>query len=220
EIQASGRLGYETLTLSDPIRLVVDLPQSILVARQRHLRVKQGAVAGVRVGQFKAKPPITRLVVDLQKMIPYEVNPVEDGLQVTLMPAGPTALAPVAEPKTEPVAVARPTRPAMEVLRSEIPGATEFRKGGSLQGQPDNPSRAEPVLVASLAPTIPPATSSAEPESPPEPVQLARAARRLRRPPRRPRSSPPCLLRLSPGSRRWCPPRRRSRPSTRANRFR
>lgn len=102
-VEASGPLGYETRTLANPPRLVVDLPQSILVARERQLLVDVAAVKGVRLGQFQTQPPVTRLVVDLAEMVPYDVQTTPDGLRVTLetLATAPTPEAPVADAAEE-----------------------------------------------------------------------------------------------------------------------
>ncbi len=120
EIQASGRLAYETRILSNPTRLVIDLPQSVLATRQRSVPVTHNLVAGLRMAQFQAEPPVTRVVVDLKDVIPYEVNPTPEGLQITLGASTGAAAAfetSPAEPepaKPEPVMVASlaPTVPA------------------------------------------------------------------------------------------------------------
>lgn len=140
-IQASGTLAYETQVLSNPTRLVVDLPQTILVARRQRIAIDREAVVGVRTGQFKADPPITRVVIDLLKMVPYEIERVSEGLKITLGHQ-PTAAA-VPEPaKPQKVAATAPAQPA---------------------------TAKNPVLLASLAPVLPAASveRSVPPASPP-----------------------------------------------------
>ncbi|MFQ5777216.1 MAG: type IV pilus secretin PilQ [Terriglobia bacterium] len=156
DVKATGRLGYETLTLSNPTRLVVDLPHSILISRRRQFPVDAPVIRGVRVAQFKAQPPITRLVVDLQAMVAYDILPKPDGLRLTLRNAPAAARQPA--PVVEPAEVAAPP--------------TE-----------STAAQAEPVLLASLAPAIPaslPPTVQQPTEAPAvaaaEPVELARNA--------------------------------------------
>lgn len=154
DVKATGPLGYETLTLSNPTRLVVDLPHSILISRRRHFSVDEPVIRGVRVAQFKAQPPITRLVVDLRAMVAYEILPKPDGLRLTL--------------QTAPGA-ARQSAPVVKPVEAAAPPTQSTN------------TEAEPVLLASLAPTIPaslPPTVQ-QPSAPPavtvaEPVEVAR----------------------------------------------
>ncbi|MGH9863089.1 MAG: type IV pilus secretin PilQ [Candidatus Acidiferrales bacterium] len=139
-IEASGELQYEARTYANPTRLVVDLPESILRARQRRFAVDAKEVVGVRLAQFKAQPPVTRLVVDLVALVPYEITPTADGLTLTLKSpeAASNELVPVAVPSSE--------------LARKAPA----------KRQPSEESPAPP-LVASLAPMIP---ANLAPESP------------------------------------------------------
>ncbi|MDA2915126.1 hypothetical protein MYX77_14460, partial [Acidobacteriia bacterium AH_259_A11_L15] len=71
-------------------------------------------MTGVRVAQFQAQPPITRLVVDLQEMVPYEINSTPEGLRLTLRPSGPMALLPILPQETSRVAAVPPASPTPE----------------------------------------------------------------------------------------------------------
>jgi hypothetical protein len=113
------------------------MPHSVLATRQRSVPVTHTQVAGLRMAQFQAEPPVTRVVVDLKDVIPYEVNPTPGGLRVTLGASTGASAVPLL-PETTPV-------------------------------EPE-PARPEPVMVASLAPTVPSSVKS---------------RRRLRRPLRR-----------------------------------
>ncbi len=127
DIEASGPLAYETRILSNPTRLVIDMPHSVLATRQRSVPVTHTQVAGLRMAQFQAEPPVTRVVVDLKDVIPYEVNPTPAGLRVTLGASTGASTASLL-PETTPV-------------ESE-------------------PAKPEPVMVASLAPTVPSSVKS------------------------------------------------------------
>lgn len=159
EIQASGPLHYETQVLRNPTRLVVDLPESVLLAQKRQFAVDQDAVVGVRVGQFKANPPITRLVVDLLKMVQFEISSEPEGLRLALPVSAakgeeqPASLASVA-PQDDPVPVeAAPVEQATELAREP-----------------------EPILLASLAPTVP-STMASVPAPAAETTAVTPAAR-------------------------------------------
>ena len=146
-VQASGPLGYETRTLTGPPRLVVDLPQSILVARERQLTVDDPAVKGVRLGQFQSQPPVTRLVVDLAVLVPYDVQATPDGLLVILESTAPAQEAPA---PVEPAAVPETpeTRPEPMLIASLAPMVPAASR---------TPAPAEPVLLAKTTPAVPPA---------------------------------------------------------------
>lgn len=160
DVVASAALGYETLKLENPPRLVLDLPQSILVARRRKIAVDEPPVLGIRVAQFKADPPITRLVVDLTRMIAYQVDTTSQGLRLVLsealsaesMPAGesqPAAPGAVAsEPESE-VAPATPqSSPATAEPAPPVAATADEASPNQAEAKP------QPVLLASLAPTV------------------------------------------------------------------
>lgn len=141
EVLATGSLGYKTLILKNPIRLVVDLPRSVLIGSKRRVAIDSQAVVGVRVAQFKAEPPITRLVVDLLQMVPFEVTPTAEGLRLILRyPAG------------KPTASREPARPV--ATASSASGLPEPVKEVEQQGE-NTGTESSPVLVASLAPLVP-----------------------------------------------------------------
>ncbi|MBI4461447.1 MAG: type IV pilus secretin PilQ [Acidobacteria bacterium] len=96
-IHASGPLSYRTLMLSDPTRLVVDLPETVLQARRRHIAIDSVSVVGVRTAQFRANPPVTRVVVDLLDQVKYEIEPFPRGLKLTLLQPAPVEPVPVTE---------------------------------------------------------------------------------------------------------------------------
>ncbi|HXE76142.1 MAG TPA: type IV pilus secretin PilQ [Candidatus Xenobia bacterium] len=147
DIEASGPLAYETRILSDPTRLVIDLPQSVLATRQRAVSVNHTLVTGLRMAQFQAEPPVTRVVVDLKDMLPYQIDATPGGLRLMLgASAGATTL---------------PTAPEKAPTERE-------------------PASPEPVMVASLAPTVPasvkPLASSSTPaETAPKTTLVASA---------------------------------------------
>lgn len=75
EVEASARIVPETRVLTGPDRLVVDFPNSIPGAQLHSQSVDRGEVKNVRVGLFQAKPPITRLVLDLKSAQSYQIFP-------------------------------------------------------------------------------------------------------------------------------------------------
>jgi hypothetical protein len=75
EVQTSDQSVPQTQVLTNPDRLVVDFPNAVPRAGLHNQAVNRGEVKGIRVSQFSAKPPITRLVVDLNGPQPYQVFP-------------------------------------------------------------------------------------------------------------------------------------------------
>lgn len=82
EIVLSTAQTPNVLTAANPDRIVVELPDTISDARQRHIAVSQSGVVGVRVGLNSANPPVTRVVVDLESMQQYSIA--TDGTRITL----------------------------------------------------------------------------------------------------------------------------------------
>ena len=75
EIEASDRLVPETQVLTGPDRLVVDFANAVPGAQLRNQILNRGEVKSVRVGLFTSKPPVTRVVIDLNGPQAYQVFP-------------------------------------------------------------------------------------------------------------------------------------------------
>ena len=107
EISAQGAVSPRLTTADSPARLVLELPGTVMATGQSHITVGSNGVKGVRIGMDGHNPPTTRVVVDLEHAVRYDLNPSADGklvltlyAQQTAAQAG-TAAAPVATaPKT------------------------------------------------------------------------------------------------------------------------
>jgi hypothetical protein len=75
EVQASERLVPKTQVLTNPDRLIVDFPGAIPGAQLRGQSVGRGEVKDVRVSLEQAKPPLTRLVLNLKSAQSFQVFP-------------------------------------------------------------------------------------------------------------------------------------------------
>src|SRR5690349_2154930 len=62
EVSASGRLSPAVTAVSNPDRLVLDLPNAF-VSEARQIAVGNDGVKAVRVAQNSTNPPVTRVVV-------------------------------------------------------------------------------------------------------------------------------------------------------------
>ena len=101
EIKASGTLSPQAAMVSNPDRLVIDLPE-VAVSRFRSITVGNEGVRAVRIGQNNAHPPVARVVVDLVRPQAYELVPEGDKLVIKLRPdaAPQTVAARSATPET------------------------------------------------------------------------------------------------------------------------
>jgi hypothetical protein len=84
QIQTSRPASPQVQMVPNPERLVIDIPNSVPGPALRALTVNQGDVRGIRMSQYSAKPPITRVVVDLNAPEWYHVAPNASGLVVSL----------------------------------------------------------------------------------------------------------------------------------------
>ena len=68
-------VAYKTMSLSAPDRFVIDLPGArIRTARKRSIDVNSGGVKRVRWAQFKATPPVARVVLDLDQPMKFNIE--------------------------------------------------------------------------------------------------------------------------------------------------
>jgi len=75
EIETSQRVEPSVQAITGPDRLVIDFPQSTPGPQLRALAVNRGEVKGVRVSLLSAKPPVTRVVLDLKSAQAYQIFP-------------------------------------------------------------------------------------------------------------------------------------------------
>lgn len=87
EILATRPLTPAISTLNNPLRLVVDLPKSLVASRMR-INYRDPQVHGVRVDQFHLDPPTVRLVIDLDNEANASWDAAGNRLMVRLHPAG------------------------------------------------------------------------------------------------------------------------------------
>ena len=93
EVEASDRVAPQTRVLTDPDRLVVDFPNSVPGAQLRSQSVGRGQVIAIRVGLFQAKPPVTRVVLDLKTAQSYQIFPYGRTVMIKVTGSGPAAAA-------------------------------------------------------------------------------------------------------------------------------
>lgn len=146
-IEVDGPVTYNTFTLSNPARLVVDmtgarqkLPQS------RFAGINRGGVVGLRASQFQ--PNVARIVLDLAKPVEYTVK--QEGNRILISfpnPAGEFSPwhsgGSVSAMATKAAPTASDAAPSPDVTRIDT-------------GTPIRPldSASEPVATASIAPPV------------------------------------------------------------------
>lgn len=135
----TGPLTYKTLQLSNPPRLVIDLPGAVVdPAVPPIVDVDKGGVARVRVGQFGEKPPIVRVAVDLDSPLPF-----------TLATSAPTVLVAkfAARGSMTSAAPPAPAAPVVVAAPAAAPPVAQAQQG---------PPPAAPMPVAQASPVTAP----------------------------------------------------------------
>jgi len=100
EMNSSGTITPKLSTLDSPARIVVDLPSTVMANGQTHINVGAAGVKGVRIGM---NGQTTRVVVDLERALAYELTPGAAGkLVLTLHANAVTQAADTAPAATTP----------------------------------------------------------------------------------------------------------------------
>jgi type IV pilus assembly protein PilQ len=126
ELTARGPVTPQLTTLENPVRLVVDLPNTVVVTSQNRLNVGADGVKQVRIGMDGKTPPTSRVVVDLEQACSYQLLP-SHGNHVILKVHAPVSNA---------VAAPKPPKPATPAPKAEAVAA----------------ATTAPATVASIAP--------------------------------------------------------------------
>jgi AMIN domain len=84
EILSSKPLVPSIQAISDPPRLVIDLPNARLDTQQKKISVQADQISAIRADQFQQNPPVARVVVDLLAPRAYTWNAAGNRLVVHL----------------------------------------------------------------------------------------------------------------------------------------
>lgn len=91
EITCNSPVTPQAQIVSNPDRLVIDFPQALPAGTLHNLQVRRGEVKDVRVGLFTARPPVTRVVLDLNRAQAYRLVP--SGNRILVRVGGPQTMA-------------------------------------------------------------------------------------------------------------------------------
>lgn len=162
QILANGPVEYRAFHLSNPPRLVLDIPQTESRAGFRDIAVGISPVKSIRVAQFSNTPPVSRVVMDLEAVGPYKVHPRSNGLEVEVRAPG-TRIAPAKQPELQlqpKLAEARPavTEPESPVAAAPTPSAAlpEKAPGITVPASLEDPMVRMPPLAAPRPEVAPP----------------------------------------------------------------
>ncbi|MBV9573116.1 MAG: AMIN domain-containing protein, partial [Acidobacteriales bacterium] len=84
EITATRPITPVITKLEDPLRLVVDLPNSKMSVNRKHIDIQSPDISGVRLDQYQSTPPVVRVVVDLLKQLSYTSETVGNQLMIRM----------------------------------------------------------------------------------------------------------------------------------------
>ncbi len=158
-VQGNGRLFYQASRLNDPERLVLDFT-GVQVALDRTRFPGNSPVRGVRIGQFK--PDVARVVIDLERPVPYSVKADGQSVRVAFAALAPSPEAP--RKSVAPTARLVPRRPAT------ITGASAAQLAAIESARMPLPAWLTEQTAVLATPV-----RKWEPPAPPEPAQQAEA---------------------------------------------
>lgn len=164
EISGTEPMRAKTLKLTNPDRIVVDVPNSATIG-QHTVKVDSGSVIDVRMGQFQAAPPVTRIVVDLRAPMDFDVAPNGDKLVLNLRSmvatkaeAAPATMNAAQKPQAKPMAAPAPVKTAAMNMANK-PEATVANQtpvktfaAAQTQARPKTVAKAIPQAEQELAP--------------------------------------------------------------------
>lgn len=113
QVSSTGPLTPKIQTVENPLRLVIDLPGSLLGTAHTRIAFRNPQIKGIRVNQYQSSPAVTRIVVDLSAPVLYTWDAMGDRLHIRLRadqaaqakPPSVPALSAGVQPAAVPVAV-------------------------------------------------------------------------------------------------------------------
>jgi AMIN domain len=109
QIVSSRPLTPKLQTVEGPLRLVIDLPGSMLSTNRKRIPFRNEQIKSIRVDQYQSDPAVTRVVVDLNGPVLYTWDALGNRLNIRLRTDSAATAKPASVPSftagTEPVAV-------------------------------------------------------------------------------------------------------------------
>jgi hypothetical protein len=84
QVQTSVPIAPQAQIISNPERLIIDVPGAVPGSALRGLTVNRGDLKRIRVGLFSTTPLVTRIVLDLNSPESYRITPLASGFTVSL----------------------------------------------------------------------------------------------------------------------------------------
>jgi AMIN domain len=138
EILSTGPLVPSIQAITDPDRVVIDLPNARLETQQKQIKVQADQITTIRANQFQQSPPIARVVVDLLAPRAYTWDAAGNRLVVHLGRSSDDANSPFQAPTVASLTSA--PKPAVSAVRTSGPLAialSDSVSGSSFTAGPD-----------------------------------------------------------------------------------
>ena len=158
-LQGDGWFAPKDFVLSNPPRVVVDLPGVKNEVKQRSIAVAGDLVTRVRVSQFATSPEfVTRVVVDLAKPVPHALS--VDGERLAVLVGENLSIASTA-PAPAPAHVEAASPSTTSIVAAPEPAAAQAPEPPAVHEEAPAP------VAAAAAPAEPPAHVAEAPAPPP-----------------------------------------------------
>ena len=135
EVKTSGPVSPATQAVTGPDRIVIDFPGALPADTLKKLAVHRGGLRGIRTGLFQSQPPITRVVLDVDGPMDYQVVPSGNTIVIklgkldgTAPVQAPAAPAMTAQIQRKPIS----TPPVKLAMAAPMPSPAAFRTARQL----------------------------------------------------------------------------------------
>ncbi len=157
-VEIEGAKSAQTMRLSSPERLVLDIQDSFAEGGARTIDVNAPDLKAVRIGQYQLEPPVTRIVLDLTGPREFDLANHGNKLVVTVLPPKSTRqaiAAPASSPAPPPLLASAPVLPAPSVM--PVFTAAPVMVPAAMPAEQASMPKPSPLIVAKAAPAPLPA---------------------------------------------------------------